>query len=106
MVTARTGGGLSDGTKDGDGNQRVDPGTKKLEVIKEEDWCQITAEKCKDVDLKTQMTSIIGQLLYDIQNSGGNIGTYYTSKITGGVTNAIGEGRTKIDKAIKVVREF
>ena len=52
------------------------------------------------------MTSIIGQLLYDIQNSGGNIGTYYTSKITGGVTNAIGEGRTKIDKAIKVVREF
>ena len=104
--TAKTGGGLSDGTKRGDGEDRVDPGTKKLEVIKEEDWCQITAEKCKDVDLKTQMTSIIGQLLYDIQNSGGNIGTYYTSKITGGVTNAIGEGRTKIDKAIKVVREF
>ncbi len=104
--TAKTGAGLSDGTKRGDGEDRVDAGTKKLEVIKEEDWCQITAEKCKDVDLKTQMTSIIGQLLYDIQNSGGNIGTYYTSKITGGVTNAIGEGRTKIDKAIKVVREF
>ena len=104
--TAKTGGGLSDGTKRGDGEDRVDAGTKKLEVIKEEDWCQITAEKCKDVDLKTQMTSIIGQLLYDIQNSGGNIGTYYTSKVTGGITNAIGEGRTKIDKAIKVVREF
>ena len=104
--TQKTGGGLSDGTKRGDGEDRVDAGTKKLEVIKEEDWCQITAEKCKDVDLKTQMTSIIGQLLYDIQNSGGNIGTYYTSKVTGGITNAIGEGRTKIDKAIKVVREF
>ena len=103
---ARTGGGLSDGTTDGDGNQRVDPGTKKLEVIKEEDWCQVTAEKCKDVDLKTQLNSIIGQLLYDIQNSGGNIGTFYTSKVTGGITNAIGEGRTKVDKAIKVVKEF
>ena len=104
--TAKTGGGLSDGTKRGDGEDRVDPGTKKLEVIKDEDWCQITAEKCKDVDLKTQMTSIIGQLLYDIQNSGGNIGTFYTSKVTGGITSAIGEGRTKIDKAIKVVKEF
>ena len=104
--TAKTGGGLSDGTKRGDGEDRVDAGTKKLEVIKDEDWCQITAEKCKDVDLKTQMTSIIGQLLYDIQNSGGNIGTFYTSKVTGGITSAIGEGRTKIDKAIKVVKEF
>jgi len=104
--TAKTGGGLPDGTKRGDGEDRVDPGTKKLEVIKDEDWCQITAEKCKDVDLKTQMTSIIGQLLYDIQNSGGNIGTFYTSKVTGGITSAIGEGRTKIDKAIKVVKEF
>ena len=104
--TAKTGGGLSDGTKRGDGEDRVDPGTKKLEVIKDEDWCQITAEKCKDVDLKTQLNSIIGQLLYDIQNSGGNIGTFYTSKVTGGITSAIGEGRTKIDKAIKVVKEF
>jgi len=104
--TQKTGGGLSDGTKRGDGEDRVDPGTKKLEVIKDEDWCQITAEKCKDVDLKTQLNSIIGQLLYDIQNSGGNIGTFYTSKVTGGITSAIGEGRTKIDKAIKVVKEF
>lgn len=104
--TAKTGGGLSDGTKRGDGEERVDAGTKKLEVIKDEDWCQITAEKCKDVDLKTQLNSIIGQLLYDIQNSGGNIGTFYTSKVTGGITSAIGEGRTKIDKAIRVVKEF
>ena len=104
--TQKTGGGLSDGTKRGDGEDRVDAGTKKEEAIKEEDWCQVTAEKCKDVDLKTQLNTIIGQLLYDIQNSGGNIGTFYVSKVTGGVSSAIGEARTKVNKAISVVTEF
>ena len=103
---ARTGGGLSDGTTDGDDNQRVDPGTKKLAVVEDEDWCQVTAEKCKDIDLKTQMTTIIGQLLYDIQRSGGNIGTYYTSKVTGKVNSAIGDTRLYVNKAISVVTEF
>ena len=104
--TAKTGGGLSDGTTRGDGEQRVDAGTKKLAVIEEEDWCQVTAEKCKDVDLKTQLNTIIGQLLYNIQRSNGNIGTFYTSKITGGVNSAIGEARGYVNKAISVVTEF
>ena len=104
--TAKTGGGLSDGTTRGDGEQRVDPGTKKLEAVKDEDWCQVTAEKCKNVDLKTQMTTIIGQMLYDIQRSDGNIGTFYTSKITGKVNSAISDTRSYINKAISVVTEF
>ena len=104
--TAKTGGGLSDGTTRGDGEQRVDAGTKKLAVIEDEDWCQVTAEKCKDIDLKTQLNTIIGQLLYNIQRSNGNIGTFYTSKITGGVNSAIGEARGYVNKAISVVTEF
>ena len=104
--TAKTGGGLSDGTIRGDGEVRVDAGGKKTEVIKNEDWCQVTAEKCQDVDLKTQMTSIIGQFLADIQKSNGNIGTFYASKITGGVQSSIGTGRGYINKAISVVTEF
>ena len=104
--TQKTGGGLSDGTKRGDGEDRVDPGVKKLAVIKDEDWCQVTAEKCKNVDLKTQMTNIIGQLLYDIQNSGGNIGTLYVNKYTGGLIDGIGDARSKVNKAVAVVQEF
>ena len=104
--TAKTGGGLSDGTTRGDGEQRVDAGSKKLAVIEDEDWCQVTAEKCKDIDLKTQLNTIIGQLLYNIQRSNGNIGTFYTSKITGGVNSAIGEARGYVNKAISVVTEF
>jgi hypothetical protein len=103
---ARTGGGLSDGTTDGNDDQRVDPGTKKITGTQYEDWCQLTAEKCKNVDLKTQMTSIIGQLLYDIQRSNGNIGSYYTSKITGELNNSISDARGYVNKAVKVVREF
>ena len=104
--TAKTGGGLSDGTTRGDGEQRVDAGSKKNEVIKDEDWCQVTAEKCKDVDLKTQMTNVLAQFLYDVQRSNGNIGTYYTSKITGRVNSSISDARTYINKAISVVTEF
>ena len=104
--TAKTGGGLSDGTTRGDGEQRVDAGAKKNEVIKDEDWCQVTAEKCKDVDLKTQLNTVLGQFLYNVQRSNGNIGTYYTSKITGRVNSSISDARGYVNKAIYVVTEF
>ena len=104
--TAKTGGGLATGRKRGDGEEDVPLPPAKVEAIKDEQWCQVVAEKCKDVDLKTQMTNILGELLAEIQNNNGNIGTYYVSKVTGGINSAVSEGRSKIDKAIRVVREF
>ena len=104
--TAKTGGGLSDGTTRGDGEQRVDIGKKKIENIKDEQWCQVVAEKCKDVDLKTQMNSVIGEFLYQVQNNNGNIGSYYVSKVTGKVNESVGDVRGYVDKAIRIVREF
>ena len=104
--TAKTGGGLATGRKRGDGEEDVPLPPAKVEAIKDEQWCQIVAEKCKDVDLKTQMTNILGELLAEIQNNNGNIGTYYVSKVTGGINSAVSEGRSKVSKAIRVVREF
>ena len=104
--TAKTGGGLATGRKRGDGEEDVPLPPAKVEAIKDEQWCQVVAEKCKDVDLKTQMTNILGELLAEIQNNNGNIGTYYVSKVTGGINSAISEGRSKVNKAIRVVREF
>ena len=104
--TAKTGGGLATGRKRGDGEEDVPLPPAKVEAIKDEQWCQVVAEKCKDVDLKTQMNNILGELLAEIQNNNGNIGTYYVSKVTGGINSAVSEGRSKIDKAIRVVREF
>ena len=104
--TAKTGGGLATGRKRGDDEEDVPLPPAKVEAIKDEQWCQVVAEKCKKPDLKTQMTSIIGELLQDIQNNNGQIGTYYVSKVTGGINSAVGTARGKVNKAITVVREF
>ena len=109
---ARTGAGLPTGRKrpaEDDGEPEVEdvpvpPGPG--ERVKREEWCQSVAEKCKDQDLKTKMTTIVGQMLKDIQDNGGNIGDYYTNKITGGVNSSISTARDYINKAQRVVTEF
>ena len=52
------------------------------------------------------MTSIIGQMLADIQASDGNIGDYYVSKYTGGLYSSTGNARRYVNKAVYVMREF
>ncbi|BCV04574.1 MAG: hypothetical protein CM15mV89_0160 [Caudoviricetes sp.] len=42
----------------------------------------------------------------DVQNSNGNVGTYYTSKITGSVNDTVNVGRRYVHKAIAVVQKF
>jgi len=102
----KTTGALPDGTKRGDGEERVNTPAKKVKAISDEEWCQEVADKCKDVDLKTQMNSILGNMLKDIQNSGGNIGTLYVNKATGELNSAIADARNYINKAVSVVTEF
>ena len=102
---ARTGGGLPTG-REVDGKQDIPVPPSTTERLKREEWCQEVAEKCKDQDLKTQMNNIIGQMLADIQNNGGNIGDYYTNKISGRINSAISTGRTYVNKAIRVIREL
>jgi hypothetical protein len=105
-------GGLSDGTKDGDGNSRVNTPQKKLEPLKgkktskSEEWCQTVAEKCDDPDMKSQMNVIMGEFLSSVQNNGGNIGTYAVNQVTGKLNEGIGIARKYVNKAMRVVREF
>ena len=106
---ARTGGGLSTGREvEVDGKKKKDIPTPPsvTERLKREEWCDLQATKCKDVDLKSKMNTIVSQMLADIQNNGGNIGDYYTNKISGRVNSAISTGRSYVNKAIRVVREF
>ena len=104
--TANTGGGLSDGTKRKDGKPRVPVPPRIAAGLQQEKWCQSVAEKCKEQDLKTQMTFILGQFLADIQNSGGNVGDFYVNKATGELNSAIFTGRKYVNKAISVVTEL
>jgi hypothetical protein len=102
----KTTGALPDGTKRGDGEERVNTPQKKLAALKQEEWCQEVAEKCKDVDLKTQMNSILGTFLKDVQNSNGRVGTKYVNEATGELNSAINDARTAVNKATSVITEF
>lgn len=104
-------GGLPDGTKDGDGKPRVNVSEKKINPLKKgnpysEEWCQTIAEKCDNIDIKTQMGNILAELLAAIQSSGGNIGTYLVNQATGKINEGIGIARNYVNKGIAVVREF
>ena len=104
---AKTGGGLSDGTKiEETDEERVDTGDKKKEVIKDENWCQTVADTCDEVDLKTQTKNILSQFLYDVQNSNGNIGTFYADKVTGEVNDSLKVARKYVNKLVNVITEF
>ena len=104
-------GGLPDGTKDGDGNSRVNVPAKKVAPLKNktaqsEDWCQSKAEKCDEDDMTSQLTGIMGEFLAAVQNNGGNIGTYLVNEATGTLQSGIGIARGYVNKAMKVVSEF
>ena len=99
-------GGLSDGSKDGEGNPRVNTPARKTEGLKDEDWCQAVAEKCTNQDLNEQMTIIMGEFLAEVQNNNGNIGTYLVNSATGGIFDGIETARKYTNKAISVVEHF
>ncbi len=97
---------ISDGTKDGNGNERVDLGTRKEEDVKREEFCVQPASEGDCDDLKKDFNYILGNFLKDVQNSNGNVGTYYTSKITGSVNDTVNVGRRYVHKAIAVIQKF
>jgi hypothetical protein len=99
-------GGLSDGSTNGDGKERVNTPSRKIRSIKDEEWCQSVAEKCDEPDIKSQLTYIIGQFLAEVQNNGGNIGTFLVNEATGKLDEAVGVARKYINKALLVVKEF
>lgn len=104
-------GGLPDGTKDGDGNSRVNVPPKKVQPVKNktavsEDWCQSKAEKCDENDMTSQLTGIMGEFLAAVQDNGGNIGTYLVNQTTGQLTSGINLARGYVNKAMRVVSEF
>ena len=104
--TRSTNSGLSTGKTRSDGAEAIPLAPAIKARLEREKWCQLTAEKCKDPNLGQQMETIIGQLLADVQSSGGNIGDFYVNKVTGGVNSVIATARTHINKATLVVTEF
>lgn len=107
---AKTGSGLPTGreveNEDGETKEDIPVPPALKERLKREEWCQSVAEKCKNQDLKTQMNTIVGDMLKKIQDNDGNIGDFYVNKISGGVNSAVTTARSYVNKAIRVVTEF
>ena len=57
-------------------------------------------------DMKGGLTKIIGDMLKATQQSGGNIGSYYVSKVNGELNNYIDHGMEYVNKAVLLVRSF
>lgn len=57
-------------------------------------------------DLQGGLTNIIGEMLKATQQSGGNIGTFYVSKINGELNSYIDHGMEYVNKAVRLVKSF
>ncbi len=104
-------GGLYDGTKDGEGNDRVAVPARKVAPLKKgtaqsEDWCQSKAEKCDNDDMMGKMSTIMSEFMAAVQNNGGDIGTYLVNQGSGQISNVVGIARNYVNKAMSVVTEF
>ena len=96
---------ISDGTTDETGNLRVDTGTRKEEDLAREDFCIEPASEGDCDDVKKSLKYILGNFLRDVQKSNGNIGSYYTSKITGSVNDSVNIGRRYTHKIIAIIQK-
>lgn len=68
---------------------------------------EIANPKCgSESDLKNGMKNILAGMLAANQQSGGQLGTYYVSKINGELTNYINNGMEYVNKAIRLVTSF
>ena len=57
-------------------------------------------------DLKGGLTTIIGDMLKATQQSGGNLGSYYVSKVNGELNSYIDHGMEYVNKAVRLVKSF
>ena len=57
-------------------------------------------------DMKGGLTNIIGEMLRATQQSNGNLGTYYISKINGELNSYIDHGMSYVNKAVRLVKSF
>ena len=70
-------------------------------------FCVEKADKCgKETDLKKTFTRLFSEMLAEVQNNDGKLGTYLIAPLSGELHDAVGIGRKYVNKAILVVRTF
>ena len=100
----KTTGALPDGTTNADG-PKVPP-IPFQNNFDQEKWCQSVAEKCDKEDTAEKTKILLGEFLYEIQRSNGNIGSYLVGQVNGTINSGVGIARKYINKFQKVIRKF
>lgn len=68
---------------------------------------EIADPKCgSESDLKGRLTSIVGDMLANTQQSGGQLGDFYVSKVNGELNRYVDIGRYHVNRAIRLVKSF
>jgi len=71
------------------------------------DECIEVAEKCgKEAKMEEHINNILGEMLYEIQSSNGNLGDRLVNRMTGEVTSVTNVARKYIDKVIAIAQKF
>ena len=70
-------------------------------------FCIEKADKCgKENDLGNSLKRIISEMLYEVQNNDGKLGSYLVGELNGELYDIVGIGRDYVNKAVRVVRKF
>jgi hypothetical protein len=81
------------------------PAAELLDQKKNE--CIEVAEKCgKEANMSEHFNTILGQMLFEIQNSNGNVGTSLVNRMTGEVGEVTGIVTKYTNKAIAIAQKF
>lgn len=68
---------------------------------------EIADPKCgSESDLKGGLTNILGDMLAATQQSGGQLGDFYVSEITGELNRYVDIGRYHVNRAVRLVKSF
>ena len=69
--------------------------------------CVMKADKCgKESDMKGTMSTLIGEMLHEVQRNNGKIGSYLVSPLSGQLTDIMDIGRDYTDKIVTIIRTF
>ncbi len=70
-------------------------------------WCVEKADRCgKDTNLTGTFKRLFSEMLAEVQNNNGKLGTYLVGEISGDLYDMISVGREYVDKAIRVMKTF
>jgi hypothetical protein len=116
-LSAQAAGHPGGGNSTTDDNKKVISGITNFQALKNaantnlnpggNQFCIGIADPCgKETDLKKTFTALFSEMLAEVQNNDGKLGTYLIAPLSGELHDTVAIGRKYVNKGILVVRTF